>query len=562
MLNTFVICINSIFAIHNLTKMPTESIIVAGFFITAAILLIIPVSAASQSCSLTVESIPQGAVVLVDGISYGQSPATDITVSCDSHTIDVQIAGFSNFTSTVSFGDETHHDIMANLQRLPDKGKVTILSEPPGGELFVDGKARGATPCTVGNLEPGRHEILIKKPGYENYHEVLSVVTDLTIEYTEYLVPLPGTGFLSVTSFPEGSDVFIDGWPAGKTPTNLQRTGAGNHTIKMYKPGYWNFSGVMNVKEGEAVLAKADLIPIPTTCTLYIDSSPQGLGIYLNDTFKGYTPATLESVPSGYYLLRMFRPENGALVNQSFRFTEGSTHEIFVDLTDSNGGSIQDREWQYQNTSRMIDQPGWISVNTTPVIEKSYLWIANGHEAKVTLDIPRDLYDYYKSQPHPVNVTPSMFSTYAINDRDKQYIHALVNRLKDASDFKSYNARNDYHNVVAFVQSVRYADDIDPVTRQITEYPKYPIETLADGEGDCEDMAILTAALLEEMGYDVAIVLPPGHAAVAVACDNCNGYYYPLNGKRYYYLETTGSGLALGTMDKKYQAATAAIIPL
>jgi len=561
MLNTFVHFINSIFTIHNHTRMQNRYMIVAGFFITFMILLITHVSAVYEPCSLSVASIPQGGDVFINGSRYGITPLTDVPVVCGLQTIGIQMAGYANYTSTVSIDEGTHRNVIANLQKLPDRGRVMIISDPLGGDLYVDGHVRGVTPLTVDNLLPGRHEILIQKTGYEDYHDVVSIVADNTTGYTEYLVPLPGTGFLSVTSIPEGADVRIDGSETGKTPTNLQRIGAGNHTVEIYQKGYWNFTGIINIKGGEATLAKADLILIPTSCTLFIDSSPQGVGIYLNDTFKGYTPATFEAVPSGYYLLRMFRPENGAQVNQSFRFSEGSTHEIFIDLSNGTGGSIHDHEWQYQNKSSMANQPGWIRVNTTPVIEKTYTWIANGHEATVTLDIPRDLYDYYKNQTHPTNVTPDTISTYTITARDKQYIHALVNRLKDASDFKSYSARNDYHNVVAFVQSIEYADDIDPVTRQITEYPKYPIETLADGTGDCEDTAILTAALLKEMGYDVAVVLPPGHAAVAVACDNCNGYYYPLKGTRYYYLETTGAGYSLGTMDKKYQTAGAKIIP-
>ena len=64
-----------------------------------------------------------------------------------------------------------------------------------------------------------------------------AAATDITTEYTEYLVPLPGSGFLSVTSSPDGADVSIDGSDAGKTPTSLQRISAGNHTVGIYKAG-------------------------------------------------------------------------------------------------------------------------------------------------------------------------------------------------------------------------------------------------------------------------------------------------------------------------------------
>jgi len=544
--------------------MQNRYVIATGFFITL-IFLLTPVSAANESCSLSVASIPQGGDVFISGTSYGNTPVTEIPIACGLQTISVLMDGYANYTTTVSIEEGTHQDIVANLQRLPDRGQVTIQTVPPGGDLYVDGIFRGMTPCTVDNLVPGYHEILIQKTGYEDYHGVVSVATGITTEYTEYMVPLPRTGFLSVTSSPEGADVRIDGIGAGKTPTHLQRIGAGNHTIEMDKDGYWNFTGIVNIHGGESVLAKADLTLIPTSCILYLDSSPQGLGIYLNDTFKGFTPATLETIPSGDYLLE-FRHQNGSSVNRSFSFLPGSTHDIFAVLDNEAGGSITDNEWQYQNENSMTDQPGWMSVNTTPVIEKTYTWYTNGHEATITLDIPQDLYDYYRNQPHPTTVSSDTFSSYAINEKDRQYLHNLLERLKDAGDFNSYGARNDYRNVVAFVQNIVYQPHIDPVTNQETtpenDYWKYPVETLADGNGDCADTAILTAALLKEMGYDVAIVLFPGHAGTAVVCDNCNGYYYPLNGKRYYYLETTGTGNSLGTLAPQFQTAEARIIPL
>jgi hypothetical protein len=559
MLNTFVIDINSIFTKYTLTSMPRQFFLFAGFFFALALLLIIPVSSAEDMCSLSVDSIPEGGHIFIDGIRFADTPSGDIAVKCERHAVEIQMKGFANYSTAADFDTGDHRVIVANLQHMPDKAQVRILSEPAGGNLFVDGNARGVTPCTVENLKIGRHEILVKKPGYEDYREAVSVAADQTLEYTEYLVPLPGSGFLSVTSFPEGSDVYIDGALSGKTPTNLERIGAGNHSVVMVKAGYWNFSGTVQVTGGEAVLAKADLGPVPTVATLYIDSSPPGQGIYLNDTFKGFTPATINAVPPGGYLLRMYRQQNGALVNKSFTFRPGATYEIFADLTQASSGSVSSRESLFQNNSRLESQPGWLVLNTSSVIEKNYSWIAQGHKARVTLDIPRDLYEYYKNQPHPTNVSAMNFSGFAIDAVDRQFLADLVAKLRDSSDFRSYGARNDYRNAVAFAQSIAYTNDIDPVYHNLTEYPKYPIETLADGNGDCEDTAILTAALLKEMGYDVVIVLPPGHAAVAIACDNCNGYYFPLNGTRYYYLETTGTGYSPGIMSREYVNETVSV---
>lgn len=535
-----------------------------AFLLALTLAIIAPADAAGASCSLSVASIPEYGMVSIDGKNIGNAPLADIPLACGSHTVRVEEGGYLAYHKTVVLADGAREDVIANLEKVPDRGQVTIQSEPPGGDLYIDGKYRGTTPATLDNLLPGRHEVLIQKAGYENYRDVISVSAEFATEYREYLVPLPGAGFLSVTSYPEGADVWIDGKAAGTTPSALLRYPAGNHTVEIAKKGYWNFTSIILVKGGESVLAKADLTAFPSTSRVYLDSAPQGAGVYLNETFKGFTPITMEILPSGDYRVE-FRFLNDTSAQYSFSFVAGATHEILARPGNGTEVSIDHREWAYQNTSRTTRQPGWISENAVPVVERKFTWSANGQESSITLDIPRSLYDYYKlNRTYPTTVTPALLSEYSINEREQEYFHALVNRLKDASESKSYRARNDYHNVVAFVQSIAYEKDIDPVTGTESEYPKHPIETLAEGRGDCEDTAILAAALLREMDYNVAVVLLPEHAAVAVACDSCNGYYYPLEGRKYYYLETAieGGYTSLGTMDTKYQSAKGQVIPL
>ncbi|MCL0071918.1 hypothetical protein M1N51_01730, partial [Peptococcaceae bacterium] len=80
------------------------------------------------------------------------------------------------------------------------------------------------------------------------------------------------------------------------------------------------------------------------------------------------------------------------------------------------------------------------------------------------------------------------------------------------------------------------------------EYPRYPLETLVDQKGDCEDTSILLASILDAMGFDVALVYvaPPAHMVVGVTGENLSGFYYEYSGRKYYYLETAGPGWVVG----------------
>ncbi len=64
------------------------------------------------------------------------------------------------------------------------------------------------------------------------------------------------------------------------------------------------------------------------------------------------------------------------------------------------------------------------------------------------------------------------------------------------------------------------------------------LETLHDKQGDCEDKAILTAALLENLGYNVSLLRLPQHMAVGVHLNETIPLYsYYID--EYYFLETT-----------------------
>lgn len=105
------------------------------------------------------------------------------------------------------------------------------------------------------------------------------------------------------------------------------------------------------------------------------------------------------------------------------------------------------------------------------------------------------------------------------------------------------------NNVLAMVQSIDYAADSE---QGVEEYPRFPIETLVDHRGDCEDMAILAAALFQVLGHDARLVLisygpgEPGHMALAVAAETDLPGAALLtdeaSGRRYYFCEPTMGG--------------------
>jgi len=176
--------------------------------------------------------------------------------------------------------------------------------------------------------------------------------------------------------------------------------------------------------------------------------------------------------------------------------------------------------------------------------KKSWTW---------TIEVSYDLY-IYESQLDRISSWYD-WPEYTLD----QTVISLAVGLKNAAENDGFNYYETVDFVLAFVQSLPYT--VDDVTTGANEYPRYPIETIVDGGGDCEDTSFLVAGILNEMNYDVCLILLPGHMAVGVyGSDTYSGSYYNSDGKHYYYCETTSDGWKMGQMPSYYQGKTATII--
>ncbi|MHB8164198.1 MAG: transglutaminase-like domain-containing protein [Methanoregula sp.] len=211
------------------------------------------------------------------------------------------------------------------------------------------------------------------------------------------------------------------------------------------------------------------------------------------------------------------------------------------------------------STLNVAARKSTVTTNSNELISRSYHWSFGDSSYSWKVTIPKSLYDYYRAQPHDLS-KQTTYKNYAISSNDKPYLNAMITKFRESGKNNGYSESETIMNVIAFVQSFPYFKD--DVSTKYDDYPRYPIETLVDNGGDCEDTAILTAALLREMGYGVVLVNPTGHMAVGVKCNSCSGTSYTFNGDKYYYLETTGTGFKVGEVPKEYKNTPAKIIPL
>ncbi|NOX69908.1 MAG: SUMF1/EgtB/PvdO family nonheme iron enzyme [Gammaproteobacteria bacterium] len=115
---------------------------------------------------LTVNSIPRGANVTVNGRYRGQSPIKlDLSPDID-YRIGLSKAGYGSTVRQVRLRAAASESITVDLTARV--GKVTISATPKDAEILVDGRVRGTGTMTF-NLSSAPHSIEVQKDGYKSF---------------------------------------------------------------------------------------------------------------------------------------------------------------------------------------------------------------------------------------------------------------------------------------------------------------------------------------------------------------------------------------------------------
>lgn len=194
---------------------------------------------------------------------------------------------------------------------------------------------------------------------------------------------------------------------------------------------------------------------------------------------------------------------------------------------------------------------------STELISANYSWTYRG-KWSWGMKIPDSIYNYYRKLPRPPTKNYSVYVTHPLDD---PYIDMLVEKIKKAAQEKGFSEYQTVEFAAAFVQSLPYT--VDSVTTPYDEYPRYPLETLVDNGGDCEDTSILLASIIDKMSYGVVLIILPNHIGVGVkGGENIYGTYWEYKGNKYYYIETTGENWRIGKLPDEYENTAASIHPM
>lgn len=163
------------------------------------------------------------------------------------------------------------------------------------------------------------------------------------------------------------------------------------------------------------------------------------------------------------------------------------------------------------------------------------VYVPNLRGKEWIFSIPTKTYIAYKAKPRSLNNNNENYCRYVTPKETS--IFDLTTKIAEGYLGPRWRDRKiDLAElIVDFVHQIPYQD------REV-DYVKYPVETLCEYGGNCIDLSVLGATMLEISGIESCFIGTEDHLFLGVDVKS-NGHYIEHNGKKYYTIEMTGTDL-------------------
>ncbi|CAG37302.1 protein kinase domain-containing protein [Desulfotalea psychrophila] len=130
---------------------------------------------------LVVSSRPEGAIVYFDKRNLGKTPLTATNLPAGTHTLRVEKEYYVDALAEVTLVDD--QVVKRDYVLEQGRGTITVLSEPPGADVFIDGKLqREQTPVTVEKIFAGRTLVTVHKDRFYDLKQEVSIQHGKTVK--------------------------------------------------------------------------------------------------------------------------------------------------------------------------------------------------------------------------------------------------------------------------------------------------------------------------------------------------------------------------------------------
>ena len=229
--------------------------------------------------AIRIESNPDGATILIDGVPFDQrTPALIPQLMTGTHTVQLRRKGFEDWSQAVVVTPSRAMGVQANLTPARSScGTLNVQSQPPRAAIFLDGSPTGkVTPERLTDVPPGSHRVELLLEGFRPWRGAAVVREGHTENLLVSLRHLPAqeVGGARIETDPPGASIKLGGvLLRQKTPVELSRLAPGVYPLEITRPASRPWKGELKILPGEHALLQIQLEPETRTDGAKPDSS-------------------------------------------------------------------------------------------------------------------------------------------------------------------------------------------------------------------------------------------------------------------------------------------------
>ena len=275
---------------------------------------------------LTIEAVPAGARLTVDGRPLGETPLADLAVEAGTRQLRFTHPRHQALEMTVEVtGRSERQRIDAEL--LPNWGEVRYVTQPPGARILIDGEDTGLTTPATAEILAGEHEVALALAGHQSHRERI-LIAPLEQREAPLIRLRQSDAQLRVSTRPGQAGVTIDGQYRGESPVSAALRSGRAYRVQIFKAGYAAHSATLTLKAGETRRVSFDLEPL--TGLVSVQAEPPQAVILVDGQAKGRVNQVLE-LPTRPHQLEI-QADGYAGYRTEIRPRQGLTQEVRVKL--------------------------------------------------------------------------------------------------------------------------------------------------------------------------------------------------------------------------------------
>lgn len=241
---------------------------------------------------------------------------------------------------------------------------MTVETDVPKTEVYLDGIYQGLTPLTLGDVRPGIRQLALKKDGFWSSQYTIEIKPGETKDVYAELVR--ASGFLSVKDAPENAEISVDDKIVSGTLVEL---GEGIHSVTIRAFGYTERREDVRIVRKEETALSVSLEPAPFSVrdfklqrSAFNPENPESIGTAsVSFTVSAPGKVTLRVLDSSRTEVRLIESGSFDTWKQAVKW----------DGRDSAGAALPDGEYALELAAAGTGTAGEIAFRTAVRIDRT-----------------------------------------------------------------------------------------------------------------------------------------------------------------------------------------------